>query len=282
MIINHNASAAFATRELRFRQMANMQNIERLSSGLRINRAGDDASGLALAEKLRTQVRGLHQADRNIQSAISFIQTAEGYLQETQGALQRIRELSIQAANGIYSDSDRNQIQVEVSLLVDEIDRISMQAEFNRLRLLTGRFAADGPDIMQFHVGANQDQSVQVFIGNMSAQSLGLQDAAGTPSPVSISTASTANTAIGVVDNALDRVLQQRAELGAYQNRFGYTQRSVAVAAENLQAAESQIRDVNMADEVVDFVKNQILTQANTAMLAQANAQSEVVLQLLG
>jgi len=281
MIIKYNASAAFANRELRFRTLDNTRNIERLSSGMRINRAGDDASGLSLSEKLRTQVRGLHRADRNIQDAISFIQTTEAYIQETQNILQRIRELSIQSANGIYSDSDRNQIQTEVSILVDEIDRVASYAEFNRLNMLTGRFAEGGPDIMQFHIGANQDQSVQVFIGNMSAKALGLRSDQADAS-VSISTVTAANNSIGIVDKALDKVLKQRADLGAYQNRFTFTQKSIAVAAENMAAAESQIRDTDMASELVDFVKNQVLTQTNMAMLAQANTQSETVLQLLG
>ncbi len=279
MIINHNASAAFASRVLRFHQKKGAQGIERLSSGLRINNAGDDSSGLALAEKLQTQVRGLKQADRNIQSAISFIQTTESYLQGTQDSLQRIRELAVQSANGIYSVSDRAQIQVEVSMLVDEISRISSQAEYNRLNMLTGRFASGTENVMQFHIGANQNQNVQVFIGNMSAEGLGL---ISETSRASISTVVAANETIGMVDNALDIVIKQRADLGAYQNRFEVAQRSIAIAAENMQAAESYIRDVNMVEELSEYVKNQILTQATTAMLAQANTQPDIVLQLLG
>ncbi len=279
MIINHNASAAFASRELRFHGARNAQSIERLSSGLRINSAGDDASGLALAEKLQTQIRGLRQADRNIQSAISFIQTTESYLQGTQDSLQRIRELAVQSANGIYSLGDRAQIQVEVSMLVDEISRIASQAEFNRLNMLTGRFAPGALEIMQFHIGANENQNVQVHIGNMSAEGLGLR---GEANNTSISTVATANETIGIVDNALDTVVKQRADLGAYQNRFEIAQKSIAVAAENMQAAESYIRDVDMVEELSEYVKNQMLTQTTTAMLAQANTQPEIVLQLLG
>ncbi len=281
MIINHNASASFARRELKFHAIDNSTSIERLSSGLRINRAGDDASGLALSEKLRTQVRGLRQAERNIEDAISFIQTTESYLQGSMDVLQRIRELAIQSANGIYSAEDRKQIQVEVSLLVDEVNRISSHAEFNGLKMLDGTFAENGEQIMQFHIGANEAQSVRVFIGDMSARGLGLVDNAG-GATLSISTPTAANSSLGSVDTALNQLLKQRAELGAYQNRMQMVQRSIAVAAENLAAAESNIRDTNIANEVSNFVRGQILMQASMAMLAQANTQPEIALQLLG
>ncbi len=284
MIINHNMSAEFANRTLGFRTREITGNIEALSSGMRINRAGDDASGLAVSEKLRSQVRGLNQAERNIQNAVSFIQTTEGYLQETQDILGRIRELSVQSANGIYTAEDRMQIQVEVSQLVDEVNRIASHAQFNGMNLLTGRFAGDAAEAVgvQFQVGANMDQNETAFIGTMNAAALGLQGAQGEEGTISISNADAANRAIGVVDAALRTVSKQRADLGAYQNRFEMAQEGVAIAAENLAAAESQIRDVNMASEVVDFVKNQILIQSNTAMLAQANTQPQAVLQLLG
>jgi flagellin len=284
MIINHNMSAEFASRTLNFRTREITGNIEALSSGMRINRAGDDASGLAVSEKLRSQVRGLNQAERNISNAVNFIQTTEGYLQETQDILGRIRELAVQSANGIYTAEDRMQIQVEVSQLVDEVNRIASHAQFNGMNLLTGRFAPDAPEVtgVQFQVGANMDQNETAFIGTMTAAALGLQGAQGEEGIVSISNADAANRAIGVVDAALRTVSKQRADLGAYQNRFEMAQEGVAIAAENLAAAESQIRDVNMASEVVDFVKNQILVQSNTAMLAQANTQPQAVLQLLG
>jgi flagellin len=284
MIINHNASAAFANRTLANRTEQVQGNIEALSSGMRINRAGDDASGLAVSEKLRAQVRGLNQAERNIQNAVSFIQTTEGYLQTSQDILQRLRELSVQSANGIYTAEDRTQIQVEVSQLVDEINRIASHAQFNGMNVMTGAFARDSATdrVMQFQVGANMDQSERVFIGTMTAQALGLQGAQGEEGMISISTPEAANTAIGIVDTALRRVSQQRADLGAYQNRFESARDGVAIAAENLAAAESNIRDVNMASEVVDFTRNQILVQSNTAMLAQANTQPQAVLQLLG
>ncbi|MCR5047229.1 MAG: flagellin [Treponema sp.] len=281
MIINHNMSALYADRTLGMSNDAIMGNIEKLSSGEKINRAGDDASGLAVSEKMRSQVRGLNQANRNIQNGVSFIQTTEGYLQETQDILQRIRELSVQSANGIYSDEDRMQIQVEVSQLVSEVDRIASQAQFNGMNLLTGAFAAEGNRIMQFQIGANMDQNARVFIGTMTAQALGLKGTQGTDEQVSIATPDSANMAIGTVDAALTTVSKQRADLGAYQNRFEMASNGVQVAAENLQAAESRIRDTDMASEMVEYTKNQILTQSGTAMLAQANSQSQNVLGLL-
>jgi len=284
MIINHNMSAINANRQLGNVNRATMQSMEKLASGLRINKAGDDASGLAVSEKMRSQIRGLNQAVRNIEDGVSFIQTTEGYLQESQDILHRIRELSVQSANGIYSSEDRMQIQVEVSQLVDEINRIASHAQFNGMNVLTGRFAQDSAtgDIMQLQVGANMDQSERIFIGTMSAQALGLANEQGAGGIVTISTVESANRTIGLVDDALKRVSKQRADLGAYQNRFEMASKGVAIAAENLQAAESQIRDTNMASAMVEYTKNSILTQAGTAMLAQANLRTQSVLQLLG
>lgn len=281
MIINHNMSAMYANRQLHFKGVEISKNIEKLSSGMRINRAGDDASGLAVSEKLRSQVKGLNQAVRNIENGVSFIQTTEGYLQESQDILHRLRELSVQAANGIYSDEDRMQIQVEVSQLVDEINRIASHAQFNGMNILTGAFASGAERNMQFQVGANMDQSERVFIGTMTAQSLGLQGAQGSNEMITISSPDSANMAIGMIDSALQLISKQRADLGAYQNRFEHASKGVAVAAENLQAAESRIRDNDMATEMVDYMKNQILSQSNTAMLAQANMKTQSVLQLL-
>ena len=282
MIINHNVSAMFANRMLGVQNHSVGNNIEKLSSGLRINKAADDASGLAVSEKLRSQVRGLNQAERNIQSGVSFIQATEAYLQETQDILHRLRELSVQAANGIYSDEDRMQIQVEVSQLIDEVNRIASHAQFNGMNMLTGRFSQNGDATMQFQIGANMDQNERVFIGTMTAESLGLQGVQGATGSISISTPEQANLTVGVLDSALRVVSKQRADLGAYQNRFEMASVGIASAAENLQAAESRIRDVDMASEMVDYVKNQILVQSGTAMLAQANAQPQAVLQLLG
>jgi flagellin len=258
-------------------------NIEKLSSGQRINKAGDDASGLAVSEKMRSQIRGLNQAERNIQNGVSFIQTTEGYLSETTDILQRIRELAVQSANGIYTDEDRMQIQVEVSQLVAEVDRIASQAQFNGMNMLTGAFARDSAvgRVMQFQIGANVDQNEQVFIGTMTAQSLGLTGTQGSDERISIATPDAANMSIATLDNAMKSVNRQRADLGAYQNRFEIAAKGIAVAAENLQAAESRIRDSDMASEMVEYTKNQILTQSGTAMLVQANSQSQNVLRLL-
>lgn len=285
MIINHNMSSIFANRNLKIDGWELDKNIEKLSSGLRINRAGDDASGLAVSEKMRAQVRGLLRAEKNVEDGISFIQTTEGYLQETQSVLQRVRELAVQAANGIYTDEDRMQIQVEISQLVDEIDRIASHAQFNGLNMLTGRFAKESLGnqpvaSMWFHVGANMDQRNRVYVGTMTAKALGIRDVAS-DQIISLSTPEGANMAIGKVDLALMAVSKQRADLGAYQNRLTHTAKGLLVGAENLQAAESRIRDTDMAEEMSVFVKNQILTQAATAMLAQANQKPQLVLQLL-
>jgi flagellin len=284
MIINHNMSALYANRNLGVTNGDVAKSIERLSSGQRINRAGDDASGLAVSEKMRSQIRGLNQAERNIQNGVSFIQTTEGYLQETQDILHRLRELSVQSANGIYTDEDRMQIQVEVSQLVDEVNRIASHAQFNGMNIMTGAFARDSVTnrIMQFQVGANMDQNEQVFIGTMTAQALGLQNIQGEGGILTITTPEDANQAIGTLDSALRQISKQRADLGAYQNRFEMASEGVAIAAENLQASESRIRDADMASEMVTYAKDQILSQAGNAMLAQANVQTQSVLQLLG
>ena len=289
MIINHNMSAIFAHRQQKFNNFAIDKDMEKLSSGLRINRAGDDASGLAVSEKMRSQIRGLRRAEKNAMDGISFIQTAEGYLQESQDIIQRIRELAVQASNGIYSDEDRMQIQVEVSALVDEVNRIASHAQFNGMNLLTGRFARfTGENVvtasMWLHIGANMDQRERLYIGTMTAQGLGLQNPNGPPHTatfISISSPDRANQAIGLLDEALKIVNKQRADLGAYQNRLEYTMKGLAVGAENLQASESRIRDVDMAEQMVEFVKNQILIQTSTAMLAQANTKPQTVLELL-
>jgi len=284
MIINHNMSASYANRQLGVNQASLSKDMEKLSSGQRINRAGDDASGLAVSEKLRSQVRGLNQAQRNIENGISFIQTTEGYLSETQDILHRMRELSVQGANGVYTTEDRMQIQVEVSQLVDEINRIASHAQFNGMNILTGAFARNSSvnKVMQFQVGANMDQFKQIFIGTMTARSLGLVGAQGSQDMITISTPEGANNAIGKLDTALKVVNKQRADLGAYQNRLEHAIRGLDIGAENTQAAESRIRDTDMATQMVDYTKNNILSQAGGAMLAQANARPNSVMQLLG
>jgi flagellin len=285
MIINHNMSAEFAQR-VQGQVNGNLKNnIEKLSSGMRINRAGDDASGLAVSEKMRAQIRGLQQASRNAQNGVSFIQTTEGYLQETQDILQRLRELAVQSSNGIYTAEDRMQIQVEVSQLVDEIDRVASHAQFNGMNMLTGRFAQDTGEntvtgSMYFHIGANMDQREQVFVGTMTADALSMRT--GNNEILSLSNPGDSNQSIGIIDTALRTVNKQRADLGAYQNRLEMAIQGIDIAAENTQAAESQIRDVDMASEIVDFTKNQILLQSSNAMLAQANTIPQNVLQLLG
>ena len=285
MVINHNMSAMFSNRQLGVTQLANTKDMEKLSSGEKINRAGDDASGLAVSEKMRSQIRGLNQASRNAANGISFIQTTEGYLQETTDIVQRIRELAVQSSNGIYSDEDRMQIQVEVSSLIAEVDRIASCAQFNGMNMLTGRFALPTGEntvtaSMWLHIGANMDQRTQVYIGTMTAAALGLREV-GTETIMSIAEPDLANQSIGTLDEALKAINKQRADLGAYQNRLEFTVKGLDIAAENLQASESRIRDTDMASQMVEFTKNQVLSQAGTAMLAQANAQSQSVLSLL-
>lgn len=288
MIINHNMSAIFAQRTSKFNNWNITKNMEKLSSGMRINRAGDDASGLAVSEKMRAQIRGLKRAEKNAQDGISFIQTTEGYLQESQDILQRMRELAIQSSNGVYTSEDRMQIQVEVSQLVDEINRIASHAQFNGLNMLTGRFGKPMGEnsitgSMWLHIGANMDQRERVYIGTMTAQGLGIQGLGAKPHAatfISIATPDNANISLSVIDAALTKVSKQRADLGAYQNRLEYAIQGLSVGAENLQAAESRIRDVDMAEEMVSFTKNQILVQTSTAMLAQANQKGQAILQL--
>jgi flagellin len=285
MIINHNLSAINANRVLSLKYNHVDRSMEKLASGLRINRGGDDASGLAVSEKLRSQIRGLQQASRNIQSGVSFIQTAEGYLQESSDVIQRLRELAVQSSNGIYSAEDRMQIQVEVSQLVDEVNRIASHAQFNGMNILTGRFAEDNVagegTTMFFHIGANMDQREVMYIGTMTAKAFKMEDMA-TGSFLSLSTASKANAAIGTLDEALKIINKQRADLGGYQNRFEMAKVGVDIAAENMQGAESVLRDTEMATQLVEYVKDSILIHSGTAMLAQANTKPQTILQLLG
>jgi flagellin len=281
MRIGHNMSAIFAHRQISLLSERLDKSIERLASGEHINRAGDDASGLAVSEKMRTQMLGLAQAERNAQNGLSFIQVAEGSLQHINDILQRIRMLSIQAANGIYSHADRGQIQVEVEQLIDEVDRISASAEFNRQRILTGIYARNSTTgSMFFHVGPNQDQRISAVIATMSARALNLVDA--NSRKASLSTVANANSLVGIVDSALDKLNRQRADLGAYYNRMEHTIRSLSYAYENMTAAYSRIRDADMASEMVEFTKNQVLIQSGIAMLAQANLKPQMILKLLG
>ena len=279
MVINHSMSSIFAARQEGLNSAALKSSMEKLSSGEKINRAGDDAAGLAISEKMRSQIRGLNQASRNVSNGVSFIQTTESYLQETSDILQRIRELAVQSSNGLYSDEDRAMIQVEVSQLIAEVNRIASSAQFNGMNMLTGRFGKDGGTEMTFQVGANADQRISINIESATSAALGLTGIQGEESnTVSIASA---DEAIATIDEALKTVNRQRADLGAVQNRMELTQKGIDVAAENLTSSESIIRDEDMATAMVDYTKNSILQQASTAMLAQSNSQSANVLALL-
>ncbi|NGP45280.1 flagellin Hag [Bacillaceae bacterium SIJ1] len=278
MIINHNLPALNTHRQLSFNNTQTQSNMEKLSSGLRINRAGDDAAGLAISEKMRGQIRGLEQATRNAQDGISLIQTAEGALNETHSILQRMRELAVQSSNDTNTDADRGELQKELNELVDEIDRISGDTEFNTKKLLNGDAdSANGGTAIVFHIGANATQNISLDIASMDAAGLGVDGLKG----AGISTQVDADTAITTINNAIETVSAERSKLGAYQNRLEHTINNLGTSAENLTAAESRIRDVDMAKEMMEFTKNNILSQASQAMLAQANQQPQGVLQLL-
>lgn len=280
MVINHNLSAINAHRALKFNHWDVDKSMKALSSGMRINTAGDDASGLAVSEKLRTQIRGLRQAERNAEDGMSFIQTAEGFLDQSAQIIQRIRVLAVQASNGIYSPEDRQLIQVEVSALVDEVDRIASQAEFNKYKLFEGQFARGSRQAsMWFHLGPNQHQRERFYIGTMTARALKLLTEDGRP--ISLSTPEKADAVIGLADAALTRIMKQRADMGAYYNRLETTSKGLMAAYENMQASESRIRDADMAEEMVAFTTKQILVQSGTAMLAQSNLKPTSVLKLL-
>lgn len=280
MVINFNQSAAFAARHEGINTANIQKTAEQLSSGMRINSAKDDASGLAVSEKMRSQIRGLNQASRNVMNGVSMLQTAEGYMQSTTDILQRIRELAVQSANGIYSDEDRAMLQTEVEQLVSEVDRISQTAEFNGMTLLSGRFAEDG---IKLQVGANVDQNFVVKLGDMSASALGLKGAGqdGTEQSISLADPESANMALATVDEALKTVNKNRADIGASMNRMEMTKKGIDVASENLTASESRIRDADMAKSITEHVKNQILQQASVSLLSQANTNSQNVLALL-
>jgi len=268
MIINHNISALNTHRQLGVNTNAVAKNLEKLSSGMKINRAGDDAAGLAISEKMRGQIRGLEMAQKNAQDGISLIQTAEGALNESHAILQRMRELAVQAASDTNTAEDRAELQKEVAQLVEELTRIAENTEFNTQNLLGGEFNAT------FHIGANEGQNIEISIADMSAEGLGVAN-------IDISEQSTADAAITTINNAIETVSGERAKLGAVQNRLEHTINNLGASAENLQAAESRIRDTDMAKEMMEFTKNNILTQAAQAMLAQANQVPQGVLQLL-
>lgn len=325
MIINHNMAAMNTHRQLGSNNAAAANNIEKLSSGLKINRAGDDAAGLAISEKMRGQIRGLDMAQKNSQDGISLIQTAEGALNETHDILQRMRELAVQAANDTNVKSDRKEIQKELNSLTSEVNRIANTTEFNTQKLMSGGGAgasAGKKFDATFQIGANNGQAMAVEIFKMDAQALGIQGAKGAASGAAhaagastkslgvsekavtdatfkasgvnngtsstsvsggldVSTHAKATAAIEALDQALETVSAQRSSLGSFQNRLEHTINNLGTSSENLTAAESRIRDVDMAKEMMDFTKNNILTQAAQAMLSQANQQPQGVLQLL-
>ncbi|MDR5659775.1 flagellin [Serpentinicella sp. ANB-PHB4] len=272
MRINNNLMAMNTHRQLGMANAGGARSMEKLSSGFRINRAGDDAAGLSISEKMRAQVRGLNQASRNAQDGISLIQTAEGALDETHSILQRMRELAVQSANDTNVTVDRQALQAEFDELVNEIDRIAEQTEFNTQTLMSGALEDNG---LKFHIGANKGQDIELKIDDMSANGLSV-------SGLSISGQTDANDTIETVNTAIETVSTQRSNLGAVQNRLEHTIRNLDNASENLQAAESRIRDVDMAAEMMEMTKQNILQQASTAMLAQANQAPQSVLQLLG
>ncbi|MBE6049910.1 MAG: flagellin [Clostridium sp.] len=271
MVINHNMMAANALRNAGINSSKASKSMEKLSSGLRINRAGDDAAGLSISEKMRAQIKGLNQASRNAQDGISMVQTAEGALNETHNILQRMRELAVQSSNDTNVDSDRKAITDEVKALQDEITRIAQQTEFNSRTLFSA--ASTG---VKFQVGANSNQTISVTFSQMTATALKVNDM-----NTKLATQANATAAISVINAAIETVSSQRSALGAVQNRLEYTISNLDNAQENLTSAESRVRDVDMAKEMTNFSKNNILQQAAQAMISQANQQPQNVLQLL-
>ncbi len=271
MVVQHNMSAANTNRQLGITSTNLSTSTEKLSSGYRINRASDDAAGLSISEKMRGQIRGLEQASTNSQDAVSLAQTAEGALNETQSILQRMRELTIQAANDTNVSTDRTAIKEEILALQSEITRIATETEFNTQSLLDGTF-----EDKSFQVGANNGQSISLSISTMTASALGVANIAS-----QVSSYATATAALDTIDSALERVSKERSKLGALQNRLEHTIANADNAAENLTSAESRIRDVDMADEMVTYSKYSILQSSAQSMLAQANQSTQGVLTLL-
>ena len=270
MVVQHNLTAMNTSRQLNGVTGALSKSTEKLSSGYKINRAGDDAAGLSISEKMRSQIRGLNKASSNAQDGISLIQVAEGALNETHSILQRMNELATQAANDTNTSSDRTAIQQEVNQLTSEINRIQSTTQFNTMNLLDGKFSSKN-----LQVGSLSGQSIGISISNMDAKSLGV-------SGLSVSSFNNAGTAMSSIQAAIDLVSTQRSKLGALQNRLEHTINNLDTTAENTQSAESRIRDTDMASEMVQYSKNNILSQAGQAMLAQANQSNQGVLSLLG
>lgn len=281
MIIRNNISAENASRVSNINSKTLDNVMAKLSSGSRINVAADDPSGLAVSERMSAQVGGLNRASKNATDAFAFLQTAEGYLSETGGILKRIREIAIQSGNGIYSDTDRMQVQVEVSQLLREVDRVASHAQFNGMAFLTGRFA-QGSQNLRFHVGSDTNQFIEVNISSSDLRSLGLVNSAVGGFAISMSTADKANASLAVVDQALTTLTKQRADLGAVQSRMNYLVAGIDVASQNILAAQSNISDADMAEEMVKYTRDSILNQTSLAMLSQANNKNQSVMRLLG
>lgn len=276
MVINFNQSAAFASRIEGINNLNLQSSMEKLSSGKRINSAKDDASGSAVSISLNAKVRGLQMASKNITDGTSMLNVASGYMQETTDILQRIRELAVQSSNGIYSDEQRSMLQVETSQLIQEISRISSQASFNGLQLLN-----KDDNSISLHIGSDMDQSITFNLPNLTAEALGLKGAQGSEETISVSDPESANMAIGTIDEALRIVSSSQALIGANQNRMEVASKGINLAAENLSAANSRIEDADLAQEVVNYTKNNILHETSLAMLSQSNIQSQNVLYLL-
>jgi len=278
MVVQHNIQAMNANRQLGITTSAQAKSTEKLSSGYRVNRAGDDAAGLAISEKMRNQIRGLDKASANAQDGISLIQVAEGALNETHSILQRMNELATQAANDTNTSTDRTAIKKEIDQLVSEIDRIQSTTQFNTMNLIDGSYSNKN-----LQVGSLSGQKIEITISNMNAKSLGLNNGVGaTNDNVKVSSFSAAGAAMKTIQSAIDLVSAQRAKLGAVQNRLEHTIANLDTASENTQSAESRIRDTDMAKEMVNYSKNNILAQAGQSMLAQANQSTQGALSLLG
>lgn len=281
MIIHTNVNSLSLHRILKFKNLDIEKTAEKVASGLRINRANDDAAGLALSEKMIGQIHGLRQAERNAEDGLSLVQTGEGYLEEVSIVLRRLRTLAVQAANGIYSDNERVLIQAEVSQLVDEIDRIASQAEFNGIRILAGDLAHNNPRAsMWFHLGANMHQKERVYIGTMTSRGLKIKERTGSII-IDVRTAENSNNSIGLLDDALERLIRQRAELGAAQRRLEEAARGIMNTHTNIQLASSLIRDADVAEEYVALTKDQLLSESGMRVLVNASTNPAAVLRVL-
>ena len=274
MVVQHNLQAANTNRQLGITTSAQAKSTEKLSSGYKINRAADDAAGLSISEKMRSQIRGLNKASSNAQDGVSLVQTAEGALNETHSILQRMNELATQAANGTNTSVDRSAIRAELDQLTSEINRIQSTTQFNTMNLLDGTFSG-ATNQMKLQVGALSGQSIDFSIANMCATKIGLE------TTLSVSTFTKAGSYMKSVQAAIEVVSKQRSAMGAIQNRLEHTIANLDTTSENTQSAESRIRDTDMASEMVTYSKNNILAQAGQSMLAQANQSTQGVLSLL-